>query len=232
MLAAGGKAMTPLLLASGSPRRRELLHLLGLPFRVTIPPGEETTAPSGDARCQASNLARMKALSVAGRNTEDLIVAADTLVVLEGRVLGKPEDVASARHVLQALRGRQHQVITGLAVLPPSTDAPAVQAVETQVWMRRYGDDEIAAYVARGEPFDKAGSYAIQDPLFRPVERIQGCYANVMGLPLCHLFCALKRVGVTVPAAPLEVCEAHTGHRCLVAEAILSRGIVDFAAGP
>jgi septum formation protein len=216
--------MTQLLLASGSPRRRELLHVLGLPFRVAVPPGEETTAPSDDARCQASNLARMKALSLAGRNTGDLIVAADTLVVLDGRVLGKPEGVASARRVLRALRGRQHQVITGLAILPPSTDAPSVQAVETQVWMRPYRDDEIAAYVARGEPFDKAGSYAIQDPLFRPVERIEGCYANVMGLPLCHLFCALKRAGVTLPATPLEACQAHTGHRCLVAEAILTSG--------
>jgi septum formation protein len=216
--------MTRLLLASGSPRRRELLPLLGLPFRVAIPSGEESTAPIGDARRQASQLARMKALSLAGLNTEDLIVAADTLVVLEGRVLGKPEDLASARRVLRVLRGRQHQVITGLAILPPSTDAPALEAVVTQVWMRRYGDDEIEAYVARGEPFDKAGSYAIQDPLFHPVERIQGCYANVMGLPLCHLFCALKRLGVTVPAALPQVCEAHTGRRCLVAEAILRSG--------
>jgi septum formation protein len=224
MLAAGGKAMTPLLLASGSPRRRELLQLLGLPFRVALPSGEETTAPSGDARQRASDLACTKALSLAGANAEELIVAADTLVVLEGYVLGKPEDGASARRVLRALCARQHQVITGLAILPPSTDAPAVQVIETQVWMRQYGDDEIVAYIARGEPFDKAGSYAIQDPFFRPVERIQGCYANVMGLPLCHLFCALERAGVNVPAALPQVCQTYTGHRCVVAEAILTSG--------
>jgi len=216
--------MTHILLASSSPRRRELLHLLGLPFTATAPHGEETTAPSGDARQQASHLARRKALSLPGRHADEIIVAADTLVVLEGRVLGKPEDAASARGVLRALRGRQHQVITGLAVLPPARGMPAVKVVQTRVWMRRYGDDEIAAYIARGEPFDKAGSYAIQDPLFRPVERIQGCYANVMGLPLCHLFCALQRVGVSVPASLPQVCEAHTGHRCLVAEAILRSG--------
>jgi MAF protein len=224
MLPAGGKGMTDLLLASSSPRRRELLHLLGLAFTVATPFGEENAAPSGDARQQASYLARRKALSLAGRNTKECIVAADTLVVLEGRVLGKPEDAASARRVLRALRGRQHQVVTGLAVLSPSTDTLAVEIVETQVWMRRYGDDEIGAYVARGEPFDKAGSYAIQDALFHPVERIQGCYANVMGLPLCHLFCALRRAGVEVSASLPPVCEAYTGHRCLVAEAILRSG--------
>lgn len=221
MLAAGGKGMTDLLLASSSPRRRELLHLLGLPFTVATPSGEETAAPSGDAQQQASYLARKKALSLAGRNAKECIVAADTLVVLEGCVLGKPGDASSARRVLRALRERQHQVITGLAVLPPSTDTPAVEIVETQVWMRRFGDDEIAAYIARGEPFDKAGSYAIQDPLFRPVERIQGCYTNVMGLPLCHLFRALRRVGLEVSAPLPEVCEAHTGQRCLVAGTIL-----------
>ncbi len=216
--------MTDLLLASSSPRRRELLHLLGLAFTVATPSGEETAAPGGDARQQASHLARRKALSLAGRDTKECIVAADTLVVLEGRVLGKPEDATSARRVLRALRGRRHQVVTGLAILSPSTDAPAVEVVETQVWMRQYGDDEIAAYVARGEPFDKAGSYAIQDPFFHPVEGIQGCYANVMGLPLCHLFCALQHAGVEVSASLPPVCEAYTGHRCLVAEAILRSG--------
>lgn len=173
---------------------------------------------------QASRLARAKALSVPVQAAETAIVAADTLVVLDGRVLGKPEDAASARGVLAALRGRQHQVVTGLAVLPPAAQTPIVDVVETQVWMRQYGDDEMAAYIARGEPLDKAGSYAIQDPLFDPVERIEGCYANVMGLPLCHLFVALGRIGLAPPAAPQRACEAHTGHTCLVAEAILGSG--------
>jgi septum formation protein len=213
--------MTRLLLASGSPRRRELLHLLGIPFQVVVPHGEETTPPSGDAHLLASHLAQQKASSVVDQSADALIVAADTLVVLEGRILGKPEDADSARAMLDALCGRQHQVITGLAILPPSTKSPRVQSVETQVWMRRYGDHETAAYVARSEPFDKAGAYAIQDPLFLPVERIQGCYANVMGLPLCHLFVALKRAGVTAPVPPLQACEAHTGHTCPIAEEVL-----------
>jgi septum formation protein len=213
--------MAALLLASGSPRRRELLHLLGIPFQVVVPHGEETCPPSGDAHLLASQLARQKASSVVHGGADALIVAADTLVVLNGRILGKPEDAAAARAMLDALRGRQHQVITGLAILPAPTQSPRVQSVETQVWMRLYGDHEAAAYVARGEPFDKAGSYAIQDPLFHPVERIEGCYANVMGLPLCHLFVALKQAGVTAPAALPRVCEAYTGHTCPIAEGVL-----------
>ena len=104
--------MTHLLLASSSPRRRELLLLLGLPFTVATPSGEETTVPTGDAGQQAAHLARRKAMSLAGRGAEQLIVAADTLVVLEDRILGKPEDAAEAQRVLRALRGRQHRVIT------------------------------------------------------------------------------------------------------------------------
>jgi MAF protein len=216
--------MTQLVLASASPRRSELLHLLGIPFEVVVPQGEESAVSGVDARETASRLARGKASSVPLRAAEAVIVAADTLVVFEGRILGKPEDAASAQRVLAALRGRQHQVVTGLAVLPPSAQTPVVQVVETQVWMREYGAEEMAAYVARGEPLDKAGSYAIQDPLFDPVESIEGCYANVMGLPLCHLFVALERIGVAPPAAPPRACEAHTGHTCPVAEAILGSG--------
>jgi MAF protein len=213
--------MIRLVLASASPRRSELLHLLGVSFEVVVPQGEESAASGDEPKEQASRLARVKASSVPLQAADAVIVAADTMVVFEGCVLGKPEDEASAQQVLAALRGRQHQVVTGLAVLAPSAQTPIVQVIETQVWMREYGDDEIAAYVARGEPLDKAGSYAIQDPLFDPVERIEGCYANVMGLPLCHLFVALERIGVAPPAAPQQACEAHTGHTCIVAKAIL-----------
>jgi MAF protein len=214
--------MTRLVLASASPRRSELLHLLGIPFEVVVPRGEEAVVSAVDAMEQASRLARAKAFSVRLQAAEAVIVAADTLVVFDGRVLGKPEDAAAAQRVLAGLRGRQHQVVTGLAVLSPSAEAPIVDAVETQVWMRHYRDEEVAAYVARGEPLDKAGSYAIQDPLFDPVERIEGCYANVMGLPLCHLFVILEGIGLAPPAAPQRACEAHTGQTCPVAEAVLA----------
>ena len=216
-----GKAMTQLVLASGSPRRRELLQLLGRPFRVVVPRTVEGTVKCSDAATQASVLAEMKALSVARHGPEEIIVAADTLVVLCDQIIGKPTDAASARDTLVALRTGEHQVVTGLAVILPGASTPILQAVETRVWMRQYRDEEIANYIDRGEPFDKAGAYAIQDPEFDPVERIEGCYANVMGLPLCHLFTTLRDAASLHSLPPVAACEGHTGRRCSVAGRIL-----------
>ena len=216
--------MPRLLLASGSPRRSELLQLLGVPFQIIVPHIHEETVRCASGAKLASMLAEMKALSVEGQTDEDIIVGADTVVVLRGQILGKPADAASARNMLAGLRRGAHQVITGLAVVRPGISSPLVQAVETKVWMRRYGDEEIAQYIARGEPFDKAGAYAIQDPEFRPVERLQGCYANVVGLPLCHLFAILKRLHLSLTEPPRAACEAHTGRSCAVADGILGSG--------
>lgn len=213
--------MTPLILASGSPRRRELVRLLGVPFEVVDPQTIESATRSSDAPRMASILARMKATAVAELSGENVIVAADTLVVLRGQVMGKPPDEAAARAMLAGLRSGEHRVVTGLAVIHPSASAPVVEAVETRVWMRQYDDEEISNYIDRGEPFDKAGAYAIQDPDFDPVERIEGCYANVMGLPLCHLFSTLKGVGPFPPEPPAQACEAYTNRSCPVAERIL-----------
>jgi septum formation protein len=219
-----GKDMTRLVLASGSPRRRELLRLLGLPFEITEPSAEEGEIRGGDVSRQATALAQAKALSVADQHPGAVIVAADTLVVLRGVVMGKPADAASARGMLEALRGQEHLVISGLAVVHPDDARPSVQAVETRVRMRKYGDDEIAAYITRGEPFDKAGAYAIQDQVFQPVERIEGCYANVMGLPLCHLFKILSRADFPGLVRPVSACQKFTGHACTVASSILEAG--------
>jgi MAF protein len=163
----------------------------------------------------------MKALSVARHGPEEIIVAADTLVVLCDQIIGKPTDAASARDTLVALRTGEHQVVTGLAVILPGASTPILQAVETRVWMRQYRDEEIANYIDREEPFDKAGAYAIQDPEFDPVERIEGCYANVMGLPLCHLFTTLRDAASLHSLPPVAACEGHTGRRCSVAGRIL-----------
>jgi septum formation protein len=216
--------MPRLLLASGSPRRRELLQLLGVPFKVICPRTHEESVRCTDGARLASMLAEMKALSVKGQADENIIVGADTVVLLRGQILGKPTDVASARNMLADLRQGGHQVITGLAVVRPHISTPLIQAIDTRVWMRQYRDDEMAHYIARGEPFDKAGAYAIQDPEFRPVERLQGCYANVMGLPLCHLFVILKRLHLSLTEPPRAACEAHTGRSCPVAERILGPG--------
>ena len=173
-----------LILASGSPRRRRLLACLGIPFRVVVPNVDEDV-PSLAAvtpEDMAEALAKAKAHSVA-QQSEGLVLAADTLVVDGDTVLGKPRDAAQATAMLRNLRGREHRVITGLALV--NSGRPSlVDHVTTAVRVRLYGDDEIAAYIARGEPFDKAGAYAIQDEAFHPVASYDGCYCNVVGLPL------------------------------------------------
>ncbi len=213
--------MVALLLASRSPRRRELLYLLGIPFEVVSPRVQEHVVSGEDASEVALRLARMKAEAAARIEQGKIIVAADTVVVLRGRVMGKPAGAAAASAMLGALRGSEHQVISSLAVLDPAGQGITVQAVETRVWMRNYRAEEIADYIARGEPFDKAGGYAIQDPIFHPVREIEGCYANVMGLPLCHLYLRFKEMGFPLLTSPLRACETYSGEQCLVAPQIL-----------
>ena len=125
--------------------------------------------------------------------SEDVVLAADTVVVLDGAILGKPVDAVEARSMLAALRGRAHRVLTGVALAVDGRIAWA-SVVETAVWMRQYGADEVERYVRSGSPFDKAGAYGIQDADFRPVERIDGCFANVVGLPLCQVGKALTAI--------------------------------------
>ena len=216
-----GKPRPKLILASGSPRRRELLRLLGLPFEVVRPDVREEGDCSSPPAFQACALAQKKALTVSNGNPTHLVVGADTLVVLDGGVMGKPSDASAARAMLRALRGREHLVITGLCLVQPGRGRPEVEAVQTRVWMRDYTDQDIVDYIARGEPFDKAGAYAIQDTSFSPVEEIEGCYANVMGLPLCHLFVALEPLGLCPSSTPQAACEAHLQRTCGVAHRIL-----------
>ena len=176
-----------LILASASPRREELLRQLGVPFTVVrsdLP--EELMGGSPVESVRA--LALAKARAVAGRVATGVVLGADTVVVLDGAVFGKPASLDDARGMLRALRGRSHQVITGVALVEASEgagEAPSeVLAVVTLVQMRQYGEDEIDAYVATGEPVDKAGAYAIQGEGGKLVSRVDGCYTNVVGLPL------------------------------------------------
>ena len=124
-------------------------------------------------------------------------IGADSVVVLDGEILGKPGDSAEARSMLKALRGRPHEVITGLAL--DAEDCSFSDTVSTAVRMRAYSDDELEAYVASGRPLDKAGAYAIQDRDFGPVERVDGCYLNVVGLPLCEVSRGLRALGWQLP---------------------------------
>ena len=191
-----------LILASASPRRRELLERLGLPFEVRPSGIEEPLAAGVPASTLATTLARAKAADIADRlraaGEAALVLGADTLVVLDGQPLGKPTSRGDARAMLRALRGRSHEVVTAVVVRDADpAGRELTEAVVSQVLMRDYTDDEIAAYVATGEPDDKAGAYAVQGRGRRLVSRVDGCYTNVVGLPLRTTARLLQAFGLT-----------------------------------
>ncbi len=211
-----------LLLASGSPRRREMIGALGLPVRVTRVEIDETPRAGEDARAYTLRLSREKAAAAARQFPDALILAADTTVADGDAILGKPRDEAQAWAMLRQLRGRTHQVYTAITLLEARSGRRVSEVARTDVPMRAYTDAEIAAYIANGNPFDKAGGYAIQDAKFRPATLRSGCYANVMGLPLCHLVRALRAFGVQVSADVPALCRERFGYACDVAERVLA----------
>ena len=196
--------MPPLVLASTSPRRRALLGLLGLPFTVVTPDVAEEPLPGETPPDTARRLARLKALAVAQAHADAVVIASDTVVALGAQQLAKPVDAEDAARMLRALRGPLHAVYSGVAVVWAGQVWDSV--VETRVQMRDYTDAEIAAYVASGDPLDKAGAYAVQHPVFAPVARLDGCYANVVGLPLCEVQRLLRAAGVALPPSPIDGC--------------------------
>ena len=182
------------ILASQSPRRRELLNLIGITHEVRPADIDESAFPDEAPAAHAERLARSKADTLARELTDAVVVAADTIVVIDDLILGKPADADDARHTLRRLSGRTHTVFTAVAV---ARDGELVSAVETvAVTVRPLDDAEIDAYVATGEPMDKAGSYGIQGFGAAIVERIDGDFFAVMGLPLVRLVRLLERVGV------------------------------------
>jgi MAF protein len=208
------------ILASTSPRRRELIQLFGLPFHFVSTDVDETPRDGESPEILVQRLSDAKATRaamVAART--DVIIAADTLGVLGDEILGKPRDADDATRMLRALRERPHIVFSGITVT--QGEKFLTRVATTTVRMRDYSDAEIAAYVATGDPFDKAASYAIQHNGFRPVARIDGCQANVMGLPLCHLYVALCEFGIALDE-PDRACQRHLEIVCPVAREILS----------
>ena len=172
--------------------------MLGLAWRAAAADLPEEAYLLGEPLVAALNVALAKARQVAAtQRSDELTVAADTLVVADGRILGKPADARAAADMLHALGGRAHTVLTGVALSRPDGSAWG-GVVSTAVSMRAVTDAEIDAYVARGEPFDKAGGYAVQGAIFRPVERLDGCYLNVIGLPLCAVAAGLEALGVSI----------------------------------
>jgi septum formation protein len=185
-----------LILASSSPRRAEILANAGLPFTVLSSAVDESPYPGEGSAALVQRLANAKAdLATARAVGPAIVLAADTVVVLNDKILGKPSSTEDARHMLQQLSGRTHSVLTGVALvrLP---DGERRQFIEsTLVHFRPITDEELAAYLATGEPYDKAGSYAIQGLAGRYIPRIEGCYFNVVGLPLSRVLTELKSLG-------------------------------------
>lgn len=218
------------------------MEILNVPF-VAVSPGagsnqeiDETPLPDEAPAALVQRLSKIKAETVVNNlasilhvdtphrpDTQDVVVAADTVVALEDEILGKPATPAQAVQMLKLLRRQPHNVYSGLTVAyTPPTNGPAqgppqpvfiTRLHQSKVWMRPYTNVEIEAYVAGGSPLDKAGAYGIQDQDFAPVERLQGCFASVMGLPLGELAAALNQAGLSLPEVGRR-CSQHTGSRC------------------
>jgi len=201
-----------LVLASQSPRRRALLAGLGVVFDADAADVDETPLPGERPDALARRLCQAKAAAVAVRYPYATILAADTMVAVDTMLLGKPADASEAAAMLRLLRGRTHQVYTAVCV---ARDGDLVARLSvSDVTMRSYTDAEITAYVATGDPLDKAGAYAIQHPLFAPVAAWTGCYAGIMGLPLRMVGEMLKEVGLMVSTDVVIVCGQLNGGKC------------------
>jgi len=209
-------------LASNSPRRRQLFQLFDLPFKVIPADVDENLLPNEAPDVYVQRLAKLKA-QTSGKfaANDELVIASDTTVAEGGRILGKPSDDAEARQMLRQLRGRHHQVFTALAVYSASDQHLETDLCISTVPMRAYDDQEIEAYIASGDPFDKAGGYAIQNEAFHPVIHFRGCYASVMGFPMCHLTRMLRKwdhqVAVDIPQA----CQTALQYDCPISSRVL-----------
>ncbi len=212
--------MINMILASNSPRRSELLGLLNLPFEVRPADINENQRPGEPPVDYVRRMACQKAQAIS-EDQPGLVIAADTIVVDEDALLGKPADPAEAHGMLVQLRGRVHQVYTAIAIVEPRTGQAVDAVCRTDVPMRDYTDAEIEAYITSGDPFDKAGGYGIQNAEFHPVLGLQGCFASVMGLPLCHLAVGLRAFGIHMAEGLPDRCQAYINYQCPVYRTIL-----------
>ena len=219
--------MPPLILASSSPRRKELLALTGLPFIILPANVEENPEPDEDPGVCVVRLAELKmraALELANRmgfTRDQIILSSDTIVTYQNKILGKPKDAQDARRMLELLRGQVHQVLTAIHLARVDSSAIVTDVCVSDVTMRNYSDEEIALYIASEDPLDKAGAYAIQNGTFHPVETFSHCYASVMGLPLCHITRSLNKMGMKIYEDIPVVCQHSLKYTCPVYAAIL-----------
>ena len=211
-----------LLLASNSPRRKQLLALGNWNFNIVVSDVDESQLADETPKDYVLRLAQAKALAVVEKaHPENIIIGSDTAVVDGNEILGKPKDEMDAVRMLKQLRGHTHQVFTGVAVYRVDGATMLTELCVTDVPMRNYSDDEIQAYVKTGDPLDKAGAYAIQHPDFQPVESMSGCYASVMGLPMCHVLRTLKKLDVYAMADVPLGCQTLLNYQCPVSNEIL-----------
>ncbi|MGC2063626.1 MAG: Maf family protein [Thermodesulfovibrionales bacterium] len=187
-----------IILASASPRRKELLELIGLSFSIVPSNYEEDMTLKLSPRRLACLLSAKKAEDVARKCPDALVIAADTFIDLKGKLLGKPQTPAEAKQMLRSLSNRSHEVITGFTVLDTTSGDKVSKAIATKVYFKNLNQREIDAYVASGEPMDKAGAYAIQGLGSVIIKKIDGDYFNVIGLPLNALTSALRKFGIAV----------------------------------
>lgn len=188
-----------LILGSQSPRRRELLGLLRRPFIVRVADIDETMDSRLSPAEEVARVSRLKAEAI-GRESEDVVIAADTIVVCDGQVLGKPRDEADAYRMLRLLSGRKHQVMTGLTVLRGNRAVTCTEV--TDIHFRPLSDQEIYSYIRTKEPMDKAGAYGIQGGAALFAQRLEGDYFNVVGLPLCRLGEILRQLAPEIMEEP------------------------------
>jgi septum formation protein len=187
----------PFVLASSSPRRKRILEGLDLEFRVEHPDVPEDALDGESPDDHVTRLALAKASEVAERHESGTVLGADTIVLLDGRILGKPADAEDARRMLRTTRGRWHEVFTGVGLVRCSDGASVTGYERTRVLMRDLTDDEVDEYVAGGEPLDKAGSYGIQECGAAVVDRVEGCFYNVVGLPVALMCRMLEELSST-----------------------------------
>lgn len=216
---------TTFILASNSPRRKQLFGLAGWDFSILAADVDETPFEKETPREYVIRLAQAKALAIQPRaGFEAVIIGSDTTVVDGDEIIGKPVDEADARRMLNQLRGRTHQVMTAVCVLRGETRITELSI--TDVPMRNYSDAEIEAYIQTGDPMDKAGAYAIQHAEFQPVAAMAGCYAGVMGLPMCHVLRALRKFELSTSEDVPAACQSLLKYDCKISPAVLSGEMV------